>query len=63
MPKSKHRKNQKKKAKARTERLNAQKRAFNKRMEEEFKKYVEEMKQQRLDIEEINPPQKESNNG
>ena len=31
MPKSKHRKNQKQKSKARTERLSAQKRSFNKK--------------------------------
>lgn len=60
MPKSKHRKNQKQKSKARTERLNAQKRSFNKKMEMEFKKYMEEMENKDLSIEEVKPEQKES---
>jgi len=53
MPKSKHRKNQKQKSRARTERLNAQKRTFNKKMEEEFKKYMEEMQNKEMSIEEV----------
>tara|TARA_B100000900_G_scaffold266170_1_gene227105 strand:+ start:3398 stop:3577 length:180 start_codon:yes stop_codon:yes gene_type:complete len=52
MPKSKHRKNQKQKSRARTERLNAQKRTFNKKMQEEFKKYMEEMENKKSDTEE-----------
>jgi hypothetical protein len=60
MPKSKHRKNQKQKSKARTERLTAQKRSFNKKMEVEFKKYMEEMENKDLSIEEVKPEQKES---
>ena len=52
MPKSKHRKNQKQKSRARTERLNAQKRSFNKKMQEEFKKYMEEMENKKSDTEE-----------
>lgn len=60
MPKSKHRKNQKQKSKARTERLNAQKRSFNNKMEMEFKKYMEEMENKDLSIEEVKPEQKES---
>ena len=60
MPKSKHRKNQKQKSKARTERLNAQKRSFNKKMEMEFKKYMEEMENKDMSIEEVTPEQKES---
>ena len=60
MPKSKHRKNQKQKSKARTERLNAQKRSFNNKMEMEFKKYIEEMENKDMSIEEVKPDQKES---
>ena len=60
MPKSKHRKNQKQKSKARTERLNAQKRSFNNKMEMEFKKYMEEMENKDMSIEEVKPDQKES---
>ena len=37
MPKSKHRKNQKQKSRARTERLNAQKRTFNKKCKKSLK--------------------------
>lgn len=63
MPKSKHRKNQKKKARARTERLNAQKRAFNKQMQEQFQKYMEEMQNREMTIEEVTPEPKENTNG
>ena len=58
MPKSKHRKNQKQKSRARTERLNAQKRTFNKKMEEEFKKYMEEMQNKEMSIEEVETEKK-----
>jgi len=61
MPKSKHRKNQKKKSKARTERLNAQKRAFNKQMQERFQKYMEEMKNKEMTIEEVTPKEENTN--
>ena len=57
MPKSKHRKNQKQKSNARTERLDSQKRLFNKKMEEEFTKYMEEMKNSDPTIEEVPPEQ------
>ncbi len=58
MPKSKHRKNQKQKSKARTERLNAQKRTFNKKMEEEFKKYMEDIQNKEMSIEEVETEKK-----
>ena len=51
MPKSKHRKKQKQKSRARTERLNAQKRSFDKKMRAEFEQYVEEMRKKQLEIE------------
>jgi hypothetical protein len=43
MPKSKHRKNQKKKAKARTQRIKDQQNRFNKMLMEEFLKAQQEM--------------------
>jgi len=53
MPKSKHRKNQKQKSRARTEKLNAQKRAFNRQMQEQFQKYMEEMQNQKIDTDDL----------
>ena len=53
MPKSKHRKNQKQKSRARTEILNAQKRAFNRQMQEQFQKYMEEMQNQKIDTDDL----------
>jgi hypothetical protein len=49
MPKSKHRKNQKQKSRARTEKLKAQKRTLNRQMQEQFQKYMEEMQNQKVD--------------
>jgi hypothetical protein len=43
MPKSKHRKNQKKKAQARTKRIKDQQNRFNKMLMEEFMKVQKEM--------------------
>ena len=53
MPKRKHRKNQKQKSRARTEKLNAQKRAFNRQMQEQFQKYMEEMQNQKIDTDDL----------
>tara|TARA_Y100000589_G_C27197339_1_gene647545 strand:+ start:2495 stop:2689 length:195 start_codon:yes stop_codon:yes gene_type:complete len=53
MPKSKHRKNQKQKSKARTERLKTQKRSMEKKMQEQFMKYMEDMKNRQMEIEEV----------
>ena len=53
MPKSKHRKNQKQKSRARTEKLNAQNRAFNRQMQEQFQKYMEEMQNQKIDTDDL----------
>lgn len=53
MPKSKHRKNQKQKSKARTERLKIQKRSMEKKMQEQFMKYMEDMKNREMEIEEV----------
>ena len=53
MPKSKHRKDHKKKSKARTERLKSQQQAMKKDMEQRFHKYMEEMKTRSMNIEEV----------
>ena len=53
MPKSRHRKNQKKKSKARTTKINAQQTAFKKQMDIKFKQYLEELKNKKMDIEEV----------
>jgi hypothetical protein len=53
MPKSKHRKNQKQKSRARTERLSAEKRAMNRQMKEQFQKYMEEMQNQNTNTEDL----------
>tara|TARA_B100000963_G_scaffold50171_1_gene38325 strand:+ start:330 stop:524 length:195 start_codon:yes stop_codon:yes gene_type:complete len=53
MPKSKHRKNQKQKSKARTERLKIQKRSMEKKIQEQFMKYMEDMKNREMEIEEV----------
>ena len=53
MPKSKHRKKQKQKSRARTERINTQRKAMEKRIQEQFMKYMEEMKNREMEIEEV----------
>ena len=53
MPKSRHRKNQKKKSKARTEKIKAQQQAMRKDMEKRFAAYMEEMKNRSMNIEEV----------
>jgi hypothetical protein len=53
MPKSRHRKNQKKKSKARTAKINAQQTAFKKQMDLKFKQYLEDLENKRMDIEEV----------
>ena len=53
MPKSRHRKNQKKKSKARTDKVNAQKNAFKKQMDLKFQEYLKELENKRMEIEEV----------
>mgnify|MGYP001265648423 CR=1 FL=1 len=60
MPKSRHRKNQKKKSKARTEKIKAQQQAMRKDMEKRFAAYMEEMKNRSMNIEEVDDTNKES---
>lgn len=61
MPKSRHRKNQKKKSRARSENVKNKQMAFQKQMKEEFMKKLEESKSQQTGIEEVptsmSPPQ------
>ena len=52
MPKSKHRKNQKQKSKARTERIKNEQKRIQKLFQEEFIKEMERIKNRQLDIEE-----------
>ena len=60
MPKSRHRKNQKKKARARTEKIKVQQQAMKKDMEKRFAAYMEEMKNRSMDIEEVENKDKSS---
>ena len=60
MPKRRHRKNQKKKSKARTEKIKAQQQAMRKDMEKRFAAYMEEMKNRSMNIEEVDDTNKES---
>ena len=53
MPKSRHRKNQKKKSRARSENVKNKQMAFQKQMKEEFMKKLEEPKTQQTGIEEV----------
>lgn len=53
MPKSRHRKNQKKKSRARTEKVVSQQKAFQKKMEEEFMKKMEEVQNKDAEIQEV----------
>jgi len=61
MPKSRHRKNQKKKSRARSENVKNKQMAFKKKMQEEFMKKLEEMRENQPSVEEVptsisNPP-------
>tara|TARA_Y100000996_G_C22196345_1_gene509326 strand:- start:212 stop:397 length:186 start_codon:yes stop_codon:yes gene_type:complete len=53
MPKSKHRKKQKQKSRARTARINSEKRSLDKKMRAEFEKYMEELQKKSMEIEEV----------
>ena len=53
MPKSRHRKNQKKKSRARSENVKNKQMAFQKQMKEEFMKKLEEMRENQPSIEEV----------
>ncbi len=60
MPKSRHRKNQKKKSQARTARIKGEQQAMKKEMEKKFTQYMEEMKTRTMDIEEVKKEDKQS---
>lgn len=53
MPKSRHRKNQKQKAKVRTERIKSDQRRTQKLFQTEFMKEIEKMRDRQLNIEEV----------
>jgi hypothetical protein len=53
MPKSRHRKNQKQKSKARTERIESDRRRVQKIFQKEFMEELEKLKDRQLDIEEV----------
>lgn len=53
MPKSKHRKNQKEKSKARTQRIKAEQRKYQKAFQEEFLKEIQTLRDRQLSIEEV----------
>jgi len=53
MPKSKHRKNQKQKSRARTQRIKGEQRRAQKLFQEEFMKEMEKIRDRQLDIEEV----------
>ncbi len=52
MPKSKHRKNQKEKSKARTQRIKAEQQKYQKAFQEEFLKEIQTLRDRQLSIEE-----------
>ena len=58
MPKSKHRKNQKQKSRARTERTKGEQRRAQKAFQEEFMKELEKLKDRQLEIEELDTKDK-----
>ncbi len=53
MPKSRHRKNQKQKSRARTQRIKSEQRRAQKAFQEEFMKELEKLRDRQLDIEEV----------
>ncbi len=53
MPKSKHRKNQKQKSRARTERIKGEQRRAQKVFQEEFMKEMEKIRDRQMEIEEV----------
>ena len=58
MPKSKHRKNQKQKSRARTQRIKSEQRRAQKAFQEEFMKEIEKIRDRQLDIEELDTKDK-----
>ena len=52
MPKSKHRKNQKEKSKARTQRIKGEQQKYQKAFQEEFLKEIQTLRDRQLSIEE-----------
>ena len=63
MPKSRHRKNQKKKSRARTEKVLSQQKSFQKKMEVEFMKKMEEAQNKNTEIHEVSVDDDTSSSG
>ena len=61
MPKSKHRKNQKQKSRARTERIKGEQRSAQKMFQEEFMKEMEKIRDRQMEIEEVEVKDKTEN--
>ena len=59
MPKSKHRKNQKQKSRARTARINSEKKSFDRKMRSKFEEYMQELQKKSMEIEEVDTTPKE----
>ena len=55
MPKSRHKKDQKKRSRARTQKVQAHQRALQKKMQEKFEKEMEKSKNKKFGIEEVDP--------
>jgi predicted membrane protein len=61
MPKSKHRKNQKQKSRARTERIKVEQRRAQKMFQEEFIKEMEKIRDRQMEIEEVEVKENSNN--
>jgi hypothetical protein len=59
MPKSKHRKNHKQKSRARTARINSEKKLLDKKMRAKFEEYMEELQKKSMEIEEVDTTPKD----
>ena len=62
MPKSKHRKNQKQKSKARTERIKSEQNRLQKLFQEEFMNEIEKLRNRQMEIEEVGVEEKTDEN-
>ncbi len=58
MPKRRHRKNQKQKSRARTERIKGEQRRAQKLFQEEFMKEMEKLRDRQMEIEEVEGKEK-----
>tara|TARA_R110000824_G_scaffold212354_2_gene398538 strand:- start:672 stop:890 length:219 start_codon:yes stop_codon:yes gene_type:complete len=63
MPKSRHRKNQKKKSRARSEKVQSAQRVLRQKMQDEFEKEMEKAKNKKFGIEEVDSSNTPENSG